>query len=119
MLSLSDSHSQPDFQREQTSNECFVLGCRLHMGVPDGASGKDPPANARELRGVKRHKFVPWSWEDCWNGKWQPTPVFLPGISHGKRSLVGYNPWGYRESDMTEHLIWSREIMKSESQVSL
>ena len=36
--------------------------------------------------------------------KWQPTPVFLPGESHGRRSLVGYSPWGSKESDMTERL---------------
>ena len=34
--------------------------------------------------------------------KWQPTPVFLPGESHGQRSLVGYSPWGHKESDTTE-----------------
>ena len=33
---------------------------------------------------------------------WQPTPVFLPGESRGQRSLVGYSPWGRRESDLTE-----------------
>ena len=37
-----------------------------------------------------------------WRRKWQPTPVFLPGKSHGGRSLVGYCPWGRKESDMTE-----------------
>ena len=36
--------------------------------------------------------------------KWQPTPVLLPGKSHGRRSLVGYNPWGRKESDTTERL---------------
>ena len=41
-------------------------------------------------------------WEDPWRRKWQPTPVFLPGKSHGGRSLVGYNPWGGKESDTTE-----------------
>ena len=39
-----------------------------------------------------------------WRRKWQPTPVFLPGESHGQRSLVGYSPWGRKESDMTERL---------------
>ena len=39
-----------------------------------------------------------------WNRKWQPTPVFLPGESHGRRSLVGYSPRGCRESDTTEQL---------------
>ena len=38
------------------------------------------------------------------NLKWQPTPVFLPGKSHGLRSLVGYSPWGRKESDTTERL---------------
>ena len=36
--------------------------------------------------------------------KWQPTPVFLPGESHGQRSLEGYSPWGRKESDTTEQL---------------
>ena len=36
--------------------------------------------------------------------KWQPTPVLLPGKSHGQRSLVGYSPWGCTESDTTERL---------------
>ena len=34
---------------------------------------------------------------------WQPTPGFLPGEPHEQRSLVGYSPWGYRESGTTEH----------------
>ena len=40
----------------------------------------------------------------CWRRKWQPTPVFLPGESHGQRSLVGYSPWGRKESDTIERL---------------
>ena len=36
--------------------------------------------------------------------KWQPTPVFMPGESHGQRSGAGCSPWGHRESDMTEWL---------------
>ena len=35
--------------------------------------------------------------------KWQPTPVCLPGNFHGQRSLVGFSPWGHKESDTTEH----------------
>ena len=42
-----------------------------------------------------------------WRRKWQPTPVFLPGEFHRQRSLVGYNPWGCKESDMTEWLTLS------------
>ena len=40
--------------------------------------------------------------EDPWRRKWQPTPVFLPGESHGQRSLVGYSSWGREELDTTE-----------------
>ena len=36
--------------------------------------------------------------------KWQPTPVLLPGKFHGQRTLVGYSPWGHKESDTTERL---------------
>ena len=39
-----------------------------------------------------------------WRRQWHPTPVLLPGKSHGWRSLVGCSPWGYEESDMTERL---------------
>ena len=45
---------------------------------------------------------------DSGRRKWQPTPVFLPGESHGQRSLEGYSPWGCRESDTTERLNSSR-----------
>ena len=39
-----------------------------------------------------------------WRREWQPTPVFLPGESQGQRRLVGYSPWGHKESDTTEQL---------------
>ena len=39
-----------------------------------------------------------------WRRQWHPTPVLLPGKSHGQRSLVGCSPWGHEESDMTERL---------------
>ena len=38
-----------------------------------------------------------------WRKKWHPTPGFLPGESHGQKSLVGYSPGSLKESDMTEH----------------
>ena len=40
----------------------------------------------------------------CWRRQWHPTPVLLPGKSHGRRSLVGCSPWGLEESDTTEWL---------------
>ena len=39
-----------------------------------------------------------------WRRRWHPTPVLLPGKSHGQRSPVGYSPWGREESDTTEQL---------------
>ena len=43
-------------------------------------------------------------WEGALEEGMQPTPVFLPGESHGQRSLAGYSPWGHKESDTTEPL---------------
>ena len=49
-------------------------------------------------------RFEPWVRKIPWRRAWQPTPVFLPGEFHEQRSLVGYSPWGRKESDMTERL---------------
>ena len=46
----------------------------------------------------------PWVGKIPWRRKWKPTSVFLPGKSHGQRSLVGYSPWGHKELDTTEWL---------------
>ena len=48
--------------------------------------------------------FDPWVGNFPWRRKWQPTPVVLPGKSRGRRSLVGYSPWGRKDSDTTERL---------------
>ena len=47
--------------------------------------------------------FDPGVGNIIWSRRWQPTPVFLPGKSHGQRSLVGYRLWGLKELDRTEH----------------
>ena len=46
--------------------------------------------------------FSPWVRKIPWRRAWQPTPVFLPGESHGQRILGGYSPWGLTELDTTE-----------------
>ena len=51
-----------------------------------------------------RPGFDRWVRKIPWRRAWQPTPVFLPGESHGQRILAGYSPWGRRESDPTERL---------------
>ena len=46
----------------------------------------------------RRRAYHPWVGKIPWRGKWQTTPVFLPGKSHGQRSLEGYSPWGCKKS---------------------
>ena len=55
-----------------------------------------------QFRRHRRYGFDPWVGKIPWRRKWQPSPVFLPGKSHGQRSLVCYSSWGHKESDMTE-----------------
>ena len=57
-------------------------------GFPGGASGKEP---ACQCRRHKRHGLNLWVGGIPWRRAWQPSPVFLPGESHGQRSLAGYN----------------------------
>ena len=58
---------------------------------------KNPPANAGDMRQV-----LLLGQEDLLEEERQPSPVFLPGESHGQRSLVGYSSLGRKESDPTE-----------------
>ena len=62
---------------------------------------KNPPASAEDTRDTG---LVPGSGRPPWRRKWQPTPVFLPGKSHGQRSLAGYSPQGHKASDTAEQL---------------
>ena len=55
----------------------------------------------------RRPRFDPWVGKIPWRRAWQPTPVFLPGKSHGQRSLAGYSSWGRKELDCTEWLTLS------------
>ena len=68
------------------------------QGLPRWLSGKESACNAGDTGDVG---LIPGSGGSP-GGKWHPTPVFLPGESHGQRSLVDYSPWGRKESDMTE-----------------
>ena len=60
-------------------------------GLPRWLSGKEAACHL-------------WDGTIPWGRKWQPTPVFLPGESHGQRSLDGYSPWGRKELATTEQL---------------
>ena len=62
----------------------------------------------------RRHRrcgFSPWLRKIPWRRAWQPTPVFLPGESHGQRSLAGYSLWGHKELDTTERLSTAQKEM--------
>ena len=56
---------------------------------------------------LKKKKKSRRKGNSSWKRKWQPSPVFLPGKSHGQRSLVGCSPWGGKESEMTDVLTLS------------
>ena len=67
---------------------------------------KNLPANAGDFRDVRK---IPW------RRGWLPILLFLPGKLHEQRSLSGYSPWGHKESDMTEHLIFSLTSLSVET----
>ena len=67
-------------------------------GFPSWLSGKEFAFQCRKCVFNPRVRKIPW------RKKWQPTPVFLPGKSHGQRSLVGCSPWGHKGSDTTKDL---------------
>ena len=81
--------------------------------MPWWLSVKEPTCQCRRCR------FHPWVGKIPWRRKWQPTPVFLPGKSHGQSSLVGYSPWeGHKrvghdlvteqQPPLPEHLLYIR-----------
>ena len=85
--------------KESDATEWTTLSLFTFTGFPGGASGKNPPANSGRH---KRLGLDPWVRKIPWRRAWQPIPVFLPGESHGQRSLAAYSPWGLKESDTTE-----------------
>ena len=75
-----------------------LITTTLKVGVPGGSEVKASASNAGDPCSI------PGLGRSPGEGKWQPTPVLLPEESHGGRSLVGYSPWGCKESDTTEQL---------------
>ena len=73
------------------------------LGGEYRAPGSLPPPSV-----PLRHREIAWSLAEArkefWRRRWHPTPVLLPRISHGWRSLVGCSPWGHEELDTTERL---------------
>ena len=65
---------------------------------------------ACQCRRPKRCGFSPWVGKMPWRRAWQPTPVFLPGESHGQRSLVDYSPWGQRVRHDWSNLAHTQQV---------
>ena len=59
--------------------------------LPGWLRGKESACRRRRCR---RRRFDPWVRKVTWRRRWHPTPVLLPGESHGQRGLAGYSPWG-------------------------
>ena len=81
----------------------FQLQIHVHLGFIDSSVGKESTCNAEDTgdRGLLPRYL---GQEDLLEGKWQPTPVFLPGKSHVQRTLMDYSPWDHKESDHTQRL---------------
>ena len=89
------AHGVAESDTTERLNNKFLL-----VGSPDGSVVKNQPVDAA----ITGHMdSIPGSGKIPWRRAWQPTPVFLPGESQGLRSLVGYNPWGCKESAAPEH----------------
>ena len=78
--------------------------CAAVLGVAKSRTRLSNWTELNQFRIHRRQDFDPWVGNISWSRKWQPTPVFLAGKSHGLKSLTGYSPWGCKESDMTEWL---------------
>ena len=76
-------------------HQCLCTSLEYIAGFPDGSVNKESACNAGDLGSIPGLGRSPGG---------EPTPVFLPGESHGQRSLAGYSLWGHKESGTTERL---------------
>ena len=89
-------------QTVQERGEETFLGSspQICWGSPGGSAVKKKKNQSAQCRSCRICGFTHWVGK---RRKWQPTLVFLPGKSHGQRSLGDCSPWGGKEWDMTEH----------------
>ena len=98
-----------DFNNHFSAFKCFLTEVFDYGRC--GASDKEPSCQCRRH---KRHRFDSSVMKIPWRRKWQTTPVFLPGESHGQRSLTGYSPWGRtRIGHNWNNLAWTHQIQIS------
>ena len=87
------------FEKHQPASQGSLVCTRFSVGFPEGSDGRESAYNAGaagDSGSIPKVRKIPW------RRAWQPTPVSLPGESHGQRSLVDYSLWGRKESDTTE-----------------
>ena len=103
---ISDILGLPDLHRG-TSSLIFIVVLGAHWIVTYPVDDQEFRAsicwnlNSLVIKRFLLTRFDP-TCQVCWRRKWQPTPVFLPGESQGRGSLVGFRLWGHTESDTTE-----------------
>ena len=82
-------------------NQCDLYRYgKIKFELPWWLSSKESSCQCR------RYRFDPWVGKIPWKRKWQPTPVFLPGEFHEQRSLADYSPWGCKEVEMDNSLLY-------------
>ena len=98
--------SQTWLRLKPCSMNVFELIIRYwyRSGLPWWLSNKESACQGLRLGFYLSVRKIPW------RGKWQSTPVFLPGKSHEQRSLVGYSPWGHKEleDEISQVDLWGR-----------
>ena len=98
---ISTFFSSLKLKHDLSSKKLHKYTILQNMGLPGGTVVRNPPANA----GVSGEpSSIPGLGRIPWKRKWQPTPVYLPGKSHGQRSLVSYSPWNLKELNTAERL---------------
>ena len=80
---------KPMNDKKIAGKDVLKIACVFFFSVPGGSRGKN---STFQYRRHKRHKLDPWVGKILWRKAQQPIPGFLPGESHGQRSLAGYSP---------------------------
>ena len=80
----------------------MIKNSLLTTPVSQGGEVPSFPDSWNSLNPSDSSDEVKTSLSTIWRMKWQPTPIFLPGESHGRRILAGYSPWDRKEPDTNE-----------------
>ena len=100
-ISISRGSSRP---RDQTQVSCLAGGFFTTKPLRKPKIASLMAQRINHLPAMQETQVQSLGWENSLRKKWPPTPLFLPGESHGQRNLVDYSPRGCKESDITEQL---------------